>query len=402
MKLCIAGRNNICVNVIKYCISNFGSDSIIVIPSLEDTGIDSYQRSVLKFAKINNLLIEKIESIYDQSEIIFLSIEYDRIINIGNFQSTKLYNLHFSLLPQYKGVFTAFWPIRNMDKFSGVTLHKIDNGIDTGDIIDQIQFKIPLKSTSKDLFELHNSFGFEIIKKNIQSLIDGNYKSFPQSFEYSSYYSRNSFQFNNNQININQTAFNVESQIKSLRFREFQMPNFNNMNISHMIITQNRSSKKPGTIIKKNKLSNIVSTIDFDIEIFFDQFEDMLFASKTGNIELFYTYLKNGYNLDEQNEKGWTPLIVSSYNGQIQIVDFLLKNNVLINKPNFNGTTPLMYAKDFAFRNSNFDVVEILLKNGADINLQDYSGKNIFDYIEKEFGIIEMQKFKTLFKKYSI
>ena len=33
-------------------------------------------------------------------------------------------------------------PIFNGEKYSGVTIHKIDNGIDTGEIIYQLKFKI--------------------------------------------------------------------------------------------------------------------------------------------------------------------------------------------------------------------------------------------------------------------
>ena len=57
------------------------------------------------------------------------------IIKTKNFKSNKLFNLHFSLLPSYKGMHTSAFPILNGEKYSGVTIHKIDNGIDTGDII---------------------------------------------------------------------------------------------------------------------------------------------------------------------------------------------------------------------------------------------------------------------------
>ena len=39
-------------------------------------------------------------------------------------------------------MYTSYWPIKNGEKKSGVTLHKIDSGIDTGDIISQLSFDI--------------------------------------------------------------------------------------------------------------------------------------------------------------------------------------------------------------------------------------------------------------------
>ena len=39
-------------------------------------------------------------------------------------------------------MYTSIWPIINGENYCGVTLHEIDSGIDTGDIIDQIKVKI--------------------------------------------------------------------------------------------------------------------------------------------------------------------------------------------------------------------------------------------------------------------
>ena len=64
------------------------------------------------------------------------------ILNIDKFFSKELFNFHFSLLPKYRGCHTNFFQIYNGEKISGVTLHKIDNGIDTGPIIDQLKFSI--------------------------------------------------------------------------------------------------------------------------------------------------------------------------------------------------------------------------------------------------------------------
>jgi methionyl-tRNA formyltransferase len=46
-----------------------------------------------------------------------------------------MWNLHTGLLPKYKGVHIPYWAIENNEKYYGWTLHNIDKGIDTGDII---------------------------------------------------------------------------------------------------------------------------------------------------------------------------------------------------------------------------------------------------------------------------
>jgi methionyl-tRNA formyltransferase len=51
-------------------------------------------------------------------------------------QKGFLWNLHGGILPQYKGLLLPFRAIANGEKESGLTLHKIREGIDTGDILE--------------------------------------------------------------------------------------------------------------------------------------------------------------------------------------------------------------------------------------------------------------------------
>lgn len=54
------------------------------------------------------------------------------------------YNVHPSLLPKYSGANPWKDIYRNKESISGVTLHAIDEGVDTGDIIFQRKFKLIL------------------------------------------------------------------------------------------------------------------------------------------------------------------------------------------------------------------------------------------------------------------
>ena len=101
-----------------------------------------------KFARKNKYKLTKINNLYTIDNLIFISIEYESIINIDKFLSKELFNFHFSLLPKYRGCHTNFFQIYNGEKISGVTLHKIDNGIDTGPIIDQLKFSINKNSNA--------------------------------------------------------------------------------------------------------------------------------------------------------------------------------------------------------------------------------------------------------------
>jgi methionyl-tRNA formyltransferase len=48
--------------------------------------------------------------------------------------SHGFFNVHFSVLPAYRGPMPVFWQLRNGEKQTGVTIHRMDNGFDTGDI----------------------------------------------------------------------------------------------------------------------------------------------------------------------------------------------------------------------------------------------------------------------------
>ncbi len=60
-------------------------------------------------------------------------------------------NIHPSLLPKYRGSNPYFWMYMNMDMTAGVTLHYIDDNIDTGDIVAQRQYEIELGTPASEV-----------------------------------------------------------------------------------------------------------------------------------------------------------------------------------------------------------------------------------------------------------
>ena len=136
MIICIAGKNDIAVEILLYLLDRtIKKENIYVIPNKTDDGKNNWQRSLLKNANELNINIASLEQVYNIENLLFLSLEFDKIINPLNFRTKQLFNIHFSLLPKYKGMFTSILPILNNDKITGVTFHRIDKGIDTGDII---------------------------------------------------------------------------------------------------------------------------------------------------------------------------------------------------------------------------------------------------------------------------
>ena len=191
-KYCIAGKNDIAVNAVEYLINTLkiSKNEITVVINANDNGIDSWQKSLKKFALNNNIKTSTLPEIYSIENILFISLEFDKIIKTKLFKSERLFNIHFSNLPKYKGMFTSVLPILNVETIAGVTLHKIDDGIDTCDIIKQKLFKIDVKDTARDLYFKYLKNGFSLFKNTIKNLISNDYKSTPQTNINSSYYSQ--------------------------------------------------------------------------------------------------------------------------------------------------------------------------------------------------------------------
>ena len=65
--------------------------------------------------------------------------------------SKPILNIHPSLLPKYKGLNTHMKAIRNKDKFTGVTIHKVNKKLDSGKVILQKKVRILKKDSIKSL-----------------------------------------------------------------------------------------------------------------------------------------------------------------------------------------------------------------------------------------------------------
>jgi methionyl-tRNA formyltransferase len=226
VKICIAGKNAIAVNALKFLLDECGvsPDDLFVCPNKTDNGEDHWQPSLKKFATEHHVKVVSLEELYEFSDLYFFSLEFDRIIKPNKFKSQRLYNIHFSLLPKYKGMFTSVFPLLNGDSKSGVTLHLIDSGIDTGDIIAQTAFELTLNDTCRDLYFKYLKNGEVLFKQNFHKLLNGDYSTTPQPALGASYFSRNSIDFQNIAIDLKKTSFEIHNQVRAFIFPEYQLP----------------------------------------------------------------------------------------------------------------------------------------------------------------------------------
>jgi methionyl-tRNA formyltransferase len=89
-------------------------------------------------------------------------------------------NVHGTLLPKYGGARTLNWVIQNGEKESGVTVHKIDKGIDTGPILLQRVFPLSKFETGKSLYRKTLEFEPLVVLDALKLYLSGKYRFMPQ------------------------------------------------------------------------------------------------------------------------------------------------------------------------------------------------------------------------------
>lgn len=90
------------------------------------------------------------------------------------------FNLHASLLPQYRGAAPINWAIINGEKETGTTTFFLKHEIDTGSIIFQEKEPIHETDTVGSLYERLMHKGAGLVLKTVQAIEAGNYPSIPQ------------------------------------------------------------------------------------------------------------------------------------------------------------------------------------------------------------------------------
>ena len=230
---CIAGKNECAINFVKFLSKKIIKENILILPNDGDNGLDNWQPSLKKFAKKEKYKIVSLKTIYKIKKLIFISIEFEKIINIDKFISKELFNFHFSLLPKYRGCHTNFFQIFNGEKYSGVTLHKIDTGIDTGSIIDNIKFRLKINNNAYQNYLDLMKYSLKLLKKNFKSILKNTYIEKTQNLKKGSYYSRNSVNYKKMKFfELNKIKIKDFNEIRAFIFPPLQLPILNNKVVS--------------------------------------------------------------------------------------------------------------------------------------------------------------------------
>lgn len=209
--------------------------NILCLGRGDDKGKDDFFPSLLKlarryrvpsipFAKINDSKILK--TIKKMDADIVLSLHNNQIFQKPWFdffdERLGIVNAHHGPLPRYGGYWPEMWAIWNQEKNFGVTLHYVDEGVDTGSIIAQRRVAISSFDTRKTLYDKCTLATFQLFKQNLDILLTDKIHGKKQDASKRSYYKR--VLPNNGFVDFRWNSQKILRFFRAVSFRPFVGP----------------------------------------------------------------------------------------------------------------------------------------------------------------------------------
>ncbi len=120
---------------------------------------------------------------------ILVVIAYGRILPKAVLESATYgaINVHASLLPKYRGAAPIQRAIIDREKETGVTIMQLDEGMDTGNIVETVRMEIPAHMTAGELFDALGEMGAKALISVMDNLEEKLDSSIPQDHEAATY-----------------------------------------------------------------------------------------------------------------------------------------------------------------------------------------------------------------------
>lgn len=165
-------------------LMNERSASLFLEEYAQRQGLDQDQHSLKAVHEIRRVNHEDTAALLRAHEIDILFIWGVPIIRPNIIASVRrmVINAHSSILPEYRGAKSEFWQCYHQDyKHAGVTLHQVDVGVDTGDILLQLKAS-PEDHENPERLRVSNAIRvIEGLPVLLEAVISGSYRRISQS-----------------------------------------------------------------------------------------------------------------------------------------------------------------------------------------------------------------------------
>lgn len=137
----------------------------------------------LKPEKLDDIFLDELFCLTDQEKIdIYLVVAYGKILpeTLIKYPPKKTINVHYSLLPKYRGASPLESAIQNGENQTGVTIQEIEYKLDSGPILATQKIPIDIMTTKAKLKEELIEGGANLLIRTLNQIKDGTINKIPQ------------------------------------------------------------------------------------------------------------------------------------------------------------------------------------------------------------------------------
>ncbi|MFM5951768.1 MAG: methionyl-tRNA formyltransferase, partial [Micrococcales bacterium] len=151
----------------------------VLTPSPVAVVADKYGLEVLKTKQIDASVIDRISATGSTTAVV---VAYGALLRAPALKalSNGWFNLHYSLLPRWRGAAPVQHAILSGDRETGVTLFKIDEGLDTGAVIASVPTQIQHSESAGRLLARLTELGCTLLSQELPRILLEQYTSSPQ------------------------------------------------------------------------------------------------------------------------------------------------------------------------------------------------------------------------------
>lgn len=309
LRIVYMGTPDFAVESLKVLVENdFNVVGVITMPDKPSGRGHKVQYSPVKqYAIEHNLSLLQPERLKDEtflSELKSLQADLQIVVAfrmlpevVWDMPALGTFNLHASLLPQYRGAAPINWAVINGEKETGVTTFFLTHEIDTGNIILQEKIAIAETDNAGDIHDRLMMIGGKLVKKTVDLILEKKATGTPQEQSETLKLAPKIFK-ETCSINWNQTSRELYNFVRGLSpypAAWFELTTENgeaiNVKLFETAIEVASHSEAPGVLLTDNKTYVKVTTKDGYLQLLSLQFP--------GKKRMKTDELLRGYKLDK-------------------------------------------------------------------------------------------------------
>tara|TARA_Y100001970_G_scaffold288916_1_gene417701 strand:+ start:9368 stop:10291 length:924 start_codon:yes stop_codon:yes gene_type:complete len=256
------GTPSIAANYLDVLINNkYNIVSVFTQPHRKkNRGMKTLSTPVEELAIQNNIKVHTPNKLDNESLDLIKSYKPDLVIVMAygliipsKFLEVPLFgfiNIHLSLLPRWRGASPIEHTLLYGDKNSGISIIKLNDKLDAGPVLIQKKISIENYHNKKDLINILNATGCDLLIDTIPKILKDNIKFQIQNEKYATY--AHKLNSESRRINFDHKAFYNINKIRAFSPHPASWFTYKNERIKIISAILKNDSGNPGTILDKN------------------------------------------------------------------------------------------------------------------------------------------------------